>query len=178
MAPSTPADSNAAANSVAEGAANGTTVGITASSTDPNGPAVSFSLTDSAGGRFAINPSTGVVTVANGSLISLASSYTIAVRASDGSLSSSPASLSIAVTSLASIIDGQTTLSGGLKSALKDKLDKAASFFASGKLSDACGKLDEFISQVNSVTPGRLTQPMAAVLLGGANARKAAYGCP
>ena len=39
VAPSTPVDSNAAANAVAEGAANGSTVSITASSTDVNGPA-------------------------------------------------------------------------------------------------------------------------------------------
>src|SRR5207237_4787798 len=52
VAPSTPVDSNAAANTVAEGAANGSTVGVTASSTDVNGPAVTYSLTgDTSGGR-------------------------------------------------------------------------------------------------------------------------------
>ena len=39
VAPSAPTDSNGAANTVVEGAANGTAVGITASSTDVNGPA-------------------------------------------------------------------------------------------------------------------------------------------
>ena len=39
VAPSAPVDRNAAANTVAEGAANGSTVGVTASSTDVNGPA-------------------------------------------------------------------------------------------------------------------------------------------
>ena len=58
-----------ATNTVAEGAANGSTVGITASSVDPNGPATTYSLTDNAGGRFAINATTGVVTVANGAAI-------------------------------------------------------------------------------------------------------------
>lgn len=67
--PSAPQDTNNAANSVPEAAANGTLVGITAASTDPNGPPVTFSLTDSASGRFAINSSTGVVTVANGTLL-------------------------------------------------------------------------------------------------------------
>src|SRR5262249_20868218 len=56
-APSVPADSNAAANSVAEGAANGTTVGLTVHSTDVNGGTITYSLTDDAGGRFAINAS-------------------------------------------------------------------------------------------------------------------------
>src|SRR5207244_1438159 len=69
VAPSVPTDGNAAANTVAEGAANGTLVGITASSTDVNGPNVTFSLTDNAGGRFAIDASTGVVSVANGTLL-------------------------------------------------------------------------------------------------------------
>ena len=44
-------------------------MGITASSTDVNGPAVTYSLTDDAGGRFAIDATTGVVTVANGTLL-------------------------------------------------------------------------------------------------------------
>jgi hypothetical protein len=51
VAPTAPVDTNAAANSVAEGAAVGSTVGVTASSIDPNGPATTYSLTDGAGGR-------------------------------------------------------------------------------------------------------------------------------
>src|SRR6267154_101073 len=70
VAPSAPVDSNAAANTVLEGAANGTAVGITASSTDVNGGAVTYSLTgDTSGGGFTINATTGVVTVADGSKI-------------------------------------------------------------------------------------------------------------
>jgi hypothetical protein len=66
VAPSTPIDSNAAANTIAEGAANGSTVGVTASSTDINGPAVTYSLTgDTSGGGFTINAATGVITVAD-----------------------------------------------------------------------------------------------------------------
>ena len=69
VAPSTPVDADVVANSVAEGAANGTAVGVTASSADINGGSVTYSLTDSAGGRFAINASSGVVTVADGTLL-------------------------------------------------------------------------------------------------------------
>ncbi|WP_163602640.1 cadherin repeat domain-containing protein, partial [Klebsiella pneumoniae] len=70
VAPSTPVDSNAAANTVAEGAVVGSIVGITASSTAVNGPAVTYSLTgDSSGGGFAINAATGVITVADPSKI-------------------------------------------------------------------------------------------------------------
>ncbi len=70
VAPSTPVDSNAAANTVAEGAAANTTVGITASSTDVNGPGVTWSLTgDTSGGGYKIDATTGVVSVADPSKI-------------------------------------------------------------------------------------------------------------
>src|SRR5262249_33842700 len=101
VAPSTPVDTDGAANSVAENAASGTPVGLTVSSTDVNGPAVSYSLIDSAGGRFAIHPTTGVVTVANGSLLDYesATSHTVIVVASDGHLAAA-ATFVIAVTNV------------------------------------------------------------------------------
>src|SRR5207249_883971 len=69
VAPSVPTDGNAAANTVAEGAANGTLAGITASLPYATLFRSTFSLTDNAGGRFAIDASTGVVSVANGTLL-------------------------------------------------------------------------------------------------------------
>lgn len=97
--PTTPVDSDVAANSVKEGAANGTSVGITASSSDPNGPAVTYSLSDDAGGRFAIDANTGVVTVANGSLLNYesATSHNITVFASDGAGATSSETFTINV---------------------------------------------------------------------------------
>jgi T5SS/PEP-CTERM-associated repeat protein len=85
-APSAPVDSNNTANHVAENAANGTVVGITAAASDPEGHAVTYSLVDDAGGRFAINATTGVVTVADGSKLDFeqATSHQITVQASDG----------------------------------------------------------------------------------------------
>src|SRR5262249_41277110 len=99
----TPADGNPATNSVAEGAGNGTTVGITASSTDVNGGAVTYSLTNSAGGRFAIDPSTGIVTVANGSLLDYetATSHDISIKAVDPSGASSTQTFTIGVADIA-----------------------------------------------------------------------------
>jgi hypothetical protein len=87
--PSLPTDNDAAANTVAENAINGTTVGLTASATDPESQTITYSLTNSAGGRFAINATTGVVTVANGSLLDfeISTSHQITVQASDGTLS-------------------------------------------------------------------------------------------
>jgi Ca2+-binding RTX toxin-like protein len=106
VAPTTPADTDGAANTVAEGSANGTTVGITVLATDPNGPAVLYSLTDNAGGRFAINSTTGVVTVANGTLLDFesATSHDITVQASDGAGGTSAQTLTIALTNVAPTI--------------------------------------------------------------------------
>src|SRR5258706_12497854 len=88
VAPSTPTDGNAAANTVAEGAANGTVVaGLAISSADVNGGTVTYSLTDDAGGRFAINATTGAVTVADGTLLDYetTTSHNITVKAADPS---------------------------------------------------------------------------------------------
>jgi hypothetical protein len=94
IVPSTPVDSDAAANRIVEGAASGTTVGLTASSTDINGPAVTYSLTgDTSGGGFTINSTTGVITVADATKIDYETAaghaYAVTARASDGTLSSS-----------------------------------------------------------------------------------------
>ncbi|WOH82240.1 cadherin domain-containing protein [Bradyrhizobium sp. BEA-2-5] len=102
VAPSAPVDSNAAANTVVEGAAVGTTVGVTASSTDINGPAVTYSLTgDTSGGGFTINATTGVITVADPSKLDYESApghaYTVTAQASDGTLATSQ-TFTIAVT--------------------------------------------------------------------------------
>ena len=73
-----------------ENSANGTVVG-TVAATDLDGDAITYSLTDNAGGRFAINSSSGEITVADGSLLNFenAASHTITVEVSDGQLTSS-----------------------------------------------------------------------------------------
>ena len=81
----TPTDLSLSANTVAENAANGTVVG-TITGTDPDaGDTKSYSFTDSAGGRFAINSSTGQITVANSSLLNYenATSHNVTVRVTD-----------------------------------------------------------------------------------------------
>jgi VCBS repeat-containing protein len=80
-----PTDLSLSANTVAENAANGTVVG-TVSGTDPDaGDSMTYSLTDSAGGRFAIDSSTGVITVANGALLNYeaVTSHMVTVRVMD-----------------------------------------------------------------------------------------------
>src|SRR5204862_81014 len=87
VAPTTPVDGNAGANTVSEGASNGALVGITATSSDIHGGTVTFTLSDSAGGRFAIDGSSGVVTVADATLLNYESntSHDITVKAADAS---------------------------------------------------------------------------------------------
>ena len=67
---STPSDIDAAANSIVEGAAANTSVHLKVSATNNGGSAVTYSLGgDTSGGGFKIDPSTGVVTVADPSKI-------------------------------------------------------------------------------------------------------------
>src|SRR6185295_2190912 len=104
VAPSTPADTNGATGgSVSEGASNGATVGITASANDVNGGPVTFALSDDAGGRFAVDSTTGVMTVADASLIDYetATSHQITVRAADASGAFSEQRFTLAVTDVA-----------------------------------------------------------------------------
>ncbi len=71
---------------VNENVANGTVVG-TVLGTDPEADSLIYSLTDDASGRFTIDGNTGVITVADGSLLNYENntSHTITVRISDGS---------------------------------------------------------------------------------------------
>ena len=92
------ADSNPAANSVNESATNTTAVPITAYASNVGG-SVRYSLANSAGGRFGINPVTGVVFVANTALLDAETSqtHTITVRADndDGSFRTSDFTITI-----------------------------------------------------------------------------------
>ena len=97
-------DSNNAANTVAENASNGAVVGVTAFGTDADAGATitKYELTNNADGRFAINATTGVITVADGSKLDYesATSHTVTVKAtsSDGSVASKD--FTIAVTNV------------------------------------------------------------------------------
>ena len=73
----------------AENGVNGAVVG-TVSSTDLDGDTLTFSLSNDAGGRFAIDSSTGEITVTDSSLLDFegAGNHTITVEVSDGNLSS------------------------------------------------------------------------------------------
>ena len=82
--PTAPVDSDNSTNSVTEGAVSGTGTGLTITATDAGNSSVTFQLTDDANGRFAIDPDSGEVTVADGSLLDGPESHTITVQVSDG----------------------------------------------------------------------------------------------
>ena len=92
-------DSNAAGNSVPEIAGVGMPVGLTASASDADATnnTITYSLFDDAGGRFDIDPVTGVVTVAGALDHETGPSHNITVQANGSDGSSSSASFSIAV---------------------------------------------------------------------------------
>src|SRR5215203_4772588 len=95
-------DTDAGADTVAENAANGTLVGITAHAVDADasGNTISYSLTDNAGGRFAIDGASGEVSVANGTLLNYetATSHAITVKATSADGSFSTASFTVTLT--------------------------------------------------------------------------------
>ena len=99
-APTTPIDTNVAANSILETASGGELAGITAQASDIDySDTVTFSLVSDAGGRFVIDPSTGVVSVAPGATFEAASepSLSITVRATDGTGRFADSAFTIAV---------------------------------------------------------------------------------
>ena len=75
---------------------------------------MSYSLSDDAGGRFAIDKATGVITVAAGASLDYESthSYAVTVVASDGTLSSST-SLTVSLTNVNEAPGAAGFMSGG-----------------------------------------------------------------
>ena len=108
-APSQPTDSDGVAGgSIALNAPDGTPVGITFASSDPNGGAVTYSLTGSTApaGTFVIDPNTGVVTLAAGHpALTPATTYTITGVANDGLVDSAPQTFNIFVANNALNVD-------------------------------------------------------------------------
>ncbi|MFN9604154.1 MAG: cadherin domain-containing protein, partial [Planctomycetota bacterium] len=94
-------DADSLSNRVPENAQNGTLVGITVSAADLDATnnTVSYTLIDDAGGRFAMDPTTGVVTVADGSRLDYESqtNHSIVIWATSTDGSESIRSLSIDV---------------------------------------------------------------------------------
>ena len=125
-------DADNTQNRVTENAATGTQVGVTALGTDADrGTTISYSLVNSADGRFAINATTGIITVADGSKLDYesAASHTVTVTAtsSDGSVES--ADFTVAVSNLndnapaindATVTLGENVAAGTLVASVSD----------------------------------------------------------
>ena len=97
-------DSDDSANQVNENAANGTLVGITAAASDADeGEGASYSLLKDADGRFGINATSGVVSVADGSKLNYERerAHTIEVLATSDDTSTSSAEFVISVLDVA-----------------------------------------------------------------------------
>jgi Ca2+-binding RTX toxin-like protein len=105
-APSEPVPTNHApgitqlsTNVVYENAADGTVVGVV-SATDPDaGDALTYALLDDAGGRFTIDPTSGAIMVADGSLLDyeVADQHSVVVQVTDAGGLSDSETFSIAV---------------------------------------------------------------------------------
>ena len=105
VAPGNWSDQNAGAETVVEGAANGTAVGVTAHAIDPNGGTVHYSIVGgNPNGAFTIDPTSGAITVADGSKIDFESTagsghtYTLTVQGADDNGLSTTNDFVIAVT--------------------------------------------------------------------------------
>ncbi len=87
---------------IAENAANGTVVGSLATTDVDSGDGFTYGLIDNAGGRFAINTSTGQVTVVDGSLLNFEAntSHTIVVQSTDTAGASFSKTMTVSVTNV------------------------------------------------------------------------------
>ncbi|WP_421190128.1 cadherin domain-containing protein, partial [Aeromonas sanarellii] len=117
----TPTDTNAATNAVDENIAIGSLVGVTAFASDADATtnAVTYSLSGNPGGLFAIDPATGVVTVAAAiDREALGASVNIEVTATSADGSSKAQTFTIAINNLDEV--APTITSGGTAAAINE----------------------------------------------------------
>lgn len=166
--PAIPVDNDTADNNAAEGAATGTTVGITASSTDPEGASITYSLADDAGGRFMIGPLTGVVTVADGSLLDGPASHTISIEANDGAGGSATADFTVTIDNVAPNITALTS-----DAPITDKSDEGEQVTISAAFTDE-GVLDTHTASIDwgdgTMMAGIITESAGSGTVGGSHA--------
>jgi hypothetical protein len=129
-------DTNPAADSISPTAAVGSSVGITAfaSDADATNNAITYTLDNSAGARFAIDPVTGAITVASPLNNPPATSYDVVVRATSADGSSSTRTFTIAVAA-----SGDFDGDGDLDIADVDALSQAVATQSTNLLFDTNG---------------------------------------
>ncbi|NNK94476.1 MAG: tandem-95 repeat protein, partial [Desulfobacterales bacterium] len=116
----------ATANSVAENGIVGDTVGITALATDLDATdTITYSLTDDAGGLFAIDSISGTITVANPLDFETATNHSVTVQATSSDSSTSSQAFIITITdvnefSISSVIDSDGTVNSVAENSATD----------------------------------------------------------
>jgi len=154
-------DTNPAANSLPENSANGTAVGITAFAVDSDATnnTMTYSLDDNAGGRFAINSSTGVVTVANGSLLNFetATSHVITIRATSSDGSFSTANFTINLTDVNEFDVGAVTDANATANSIAENSANGAAVGITASAADADGSNNTITYSLDDTAGGRFT---------------------
>jgi VCBS repeat-containing protein len=104
---------------IAENSANGSVAGTVTGQDVDNGDSFTYSLTDTAGGRFAINSATGQITVADGSLLDFEAntSHTIVTQVTDTALATFSKTMTVSVTNVneapIAVADSATAVEAG-----------------------------------------------------------------
>ena len=150
-------DTNATANAVNENSANGTAVGITAAASDADATTntITYSLDDSAGGRFAIHASTGVVTVAGGLDRETAASYNITVRATSADTSVSTQMFTIAINDVDEFDVGAVTDSDATANAVNENAANGTAVGITAAASDADATTNAITYSLDDSAGGR-----------------------
>jgi hypothetical protein len=159
----TPASLTANATSAA-----GAVVTYTATATDNLDPAPTVTCAPPSGSAFPIGTTTVNCTGTDQAGNSSAQqSFGVTVK-----------SAATQITDLKIKVNGLPGVSANLKSSLTTKLDAAQQLLAQGNIVGACGKLKDFIQQVQGQSGKGLTVAQATALLADANRIKIVIGCP
>ncbi|MEM8671871.1 MAG: DUF4347 domain-containing protein, partial [Planctomycetota bacterium] len=154
-------DSDAATNAVDENAANGTVVGVTAlaSDADATNDTITYTLDNDAGGRFTINSGTGVVTVADGTLLDreAAASHDITVRATSSDGSFSTATMTIALNDVDEFDVGTVTDSDATTNAVDENAANGTVVGVTALASDADATNNTIMYTLDDDDGGRFT---------------------
>jgi uncharacterized delta-60 repeat protein len=137
---------------IAENSSNGTVVGTVAAEDADAGDSFTYSLLDNAYGRFAINSSTGQVTVANGSLLDYEANTThaITVRVTDSGAGYFDKVMSVAVTDVAQSLNLDSSVSPDFGVVLEGATNPSgvtvSSLVVDGSITDPDGVVVEAIA--------------------------------
>ena len=154
----TPPDADAAINQIAQAAAAGTAIGITASASDPDaGSTVTYSIDDP---RFAIDPTTGVITRSGTGTLKRQSeptvNLTVTATSSDGSTDTHAFSVGVTGTSL-TIFETRVAAAG-------DDVEQKASGSISSNITDLELGYDGTTSQTVGLRFTGIDIPQGAII--------------